>query len=61
MSPRVCCARPPQQHTELDKDRDLLPRNCGSSMALATRIIQGTNTALIEFPWMALLVYQTGR
>lgn len=67
MSPMVCCTHPPLQtniftrHSENRKLKnvELLPRNCGG-ISVAGRITQGTESALMEFPWMALLVYQDG-
>lgn len=63
----VCCTHPPpQQITPVFakqpkgrkyKNVELLPKNCGA-ISDATRITQGSETALMEFPWMALLVYQ---
>ena len=41
------------------KNINLLPRNCGQ-LGIGNKIANGDETDLFEFPWMALLSYQTG-
>lgn len=67
-SPKVCC---PPKPIHFDNDQkpafpdvsrhrniDLLPKNCGY-INYDDKIVNGNKTGLFEFPWMALLSYQT--
>lgn len=63
---KVCCPNGPIQTEKArptptlvgHRNLNLLPRNCGELPGV-NRIIGGNKTALFEFPWMALLTYDT--
>ncbi|XP_064211535.1 serine protease grass isoform X1 [Tribolium castaneum] len=67
-SPKVCCPSKPiyfnnaEEPTFPDVSRHrntyLLPRKCGQFDSL-DKIVNGNKTGIFEFPWMALLSYQT--
>lgn len=48
-----------EEELEDYRDMSLLPKNCGS-ITLLSRITRGTRAALMEFPWMAQLIYHKG-
>ncbi|RZC43210.1 uncharacterized protein BDFB_002243, partial [Asbolus verrucosus] len=50
----------PPPDVKKHKNVDLLPENCGI-LDTTERIVYGNKTGLFEFPWMALLSYQTKR
>ncbi|XP_044263813.1 melanization protease 1-like isoform X2 [Tribolium madens] len=67
-TPKVCCPSKPIYFNNEDesifsdvskhRNTNLLPRNCGQFNSL-DKIVNGNKTDLLEFPWMALLSYQT--
>ncbi|CAH0551215.1 unnamed protein product [Brassicogethes aeneus] len=64
---KVCCPSSTLQGGKGDplppdvsrhKNFNLLPQNCGY-LDSSNRIVKGNKTGLFEFPWMALISYQT--
>ncbi|CAG9856887.1 unnamed protein product [Phyllotreta striolata] len=58
--PKVCCELGINNYKEIvSKEVSILPNKCGSiKVTMQTRILGGSNSALGEFPWMALLVHK---
>ncbi|RZB40872.1 Trypsin and/or CLIP domain containing protein, partial [Asbolus verrucosus] len=50
----------PPPNVDHHRNMNLLPKNCGS-VDTTDRIFYGSKTGLFEFPWMALLFYETKR
>lgn len=50
-----------QQDFTRHRNYRLLPGNCGPLNDSGDKVINGENTTLFEFPWMALLSYRTSK
>lgn len=67
LDPLVCCpnstgiegANMNRDFSQMIDSNPLLPKNCGKTWDLGSRIVGGTQAQLGEFPWMALLEYNT--